>query len=168
MSRRLDWRKTWFISVWRQTNASVCSRDCVSISVFKQDTSILIYGDNRKPVDHSHCVSSHWLTSVLESSHPTTNTSIYRSNRNQNGPRIADHKVKCAALVVVVVLTYLLFPPLLPLVLRVLQHLLSPQVKEVGRVGVELQAFFPVVPADGQKRRRNRIALWLLCSFFFF
>lgn len=42
--------------------------------------------------------------------------------------------------------TYFLFPPLLPLVLCVLQHLLPPQVKEVGRIGVELQTLFPIIP----------------------
>lgn len=48
----------------------------------------------------------------------------------------------------VLVHTYLLFPPLLPLVLCVLQHLLSPKVKEVGWIGVELQTLLPIVPAD--------------------
>lgn len=49
--------------------------------------------------------------------------------------------------------THLLFSPLLPLVLRVLQHLLPPEVEEVGRVGVELEALLPVVPAEEQKEQ---------------
>ena len=47
-------------------------------------------------------------------------------------------------------LHYLLFPLLLPLVLCVLQHLLSPQVKEVGGVGVELQPLLTIIPAGGK------------------
>lgn len=43
-------------------------------------------------------------------------------------------------------LHYLLFPLLLPLVLCVLQHLLSPQVKEVGGVCVELQPLLTIIP----------------------
>lgn len=47
--------------------------------------------------------------------------------------------------------TYFLFPPLLPLVLCVLQHLLPPQVKKVGRIGVELQALLPIIPLAKQQ-----------------
>lgn len=49
--------------------------------------------------------------------------------------------------------TYFLFPPLLPFVLCVLQHLLPPQVKEVGRIGVELQTLFPIVPLQKKKKK---------------
>lgn len=54
--------------------------------------------------------------------------------------------------------TYFLFPPLLPLVLCVLQHLLPPQVKEVGRIGVELETLFPIVPL--QKKKNH--TFWLM------
>lgn len=63
-----------------------------------------------------------------------------------------------------IVQTYLLFPPLLPLVLRVLQHLLSPQVEEVGWIGVELQTLLPVVPADRENKPRNLVTFWLACQ----
>lgn len=55
------------------------------------------------------------------------------------------------------VYTYLLFPPLLPLVLCVLQHLFSPKVKEVRWIGVELQALLSIIPADISKTKK----IWL-------
>lgn len=45
---------------------------------------------------------------------------------------------------------HLLLPLLFPLILRVLQHLLLPQVKEVRRVRVELEGLLVVVPAETQ------------------
>lgn len=47
--------------------------------------------------------------------------------------------------------TYLLFPPLLPLVLCVLQHLFPPQIKEIRWICVKLEAFLPIIPADKKK-----------------
>lgn len=43
---------------------------------------------------------------------------------------------------------YLLLPLLFPLVLRVLQHLFFPQVKEVGGVCVELKRLLVVIPTE--------------------
>lgn len=40
------------------------------------------------------------------------------------------------------------FAPLLHDVLGVLQHLLLPQVKEVGGISVKLQGLLPVIPVD--------------------
>lgn len=70
-------------------------------------------------------------------------------------------RVRCQDPVLIIVQTYLLFPPLLPLVLCVLQHLLSPQVEEVGWIGVELQTLLPVVPADRENKPRNLVTFWL-------
>lgn len=63
--------------------------------------------------------------------------------------------------------THLLFPSLLPLVLRVLQHLLPPQVEEVGWVGVELQALLPVIPAEGQKNHIQLMSWWVYTTFYY-
>lgn len=62
--------------------------------------------------------------------------------------------------------THLLFPSLLPLVLRVLQHLLSPQVKEVGWVGVELQALLPIIPAGDQKNHIQLMSWWITTFYY--
>lgn len=45
---------------------------------------------------------------------------------------------------------YLLLPLLFPLILRVLQHLLLPQVEEVGRIRVEFKCFLVVIPEEKQ------------------
>lgn len=86
---------------------------------------------------------------------------LLQPRKNQHSPQLFDEeKVQSAVFfqvpVFVIVQTYLLFPLLLPLVLCVLQHLLSPQVKEVGRIGVKLQTLLPIVPADGQKKPISR------------
>lgn len=44
-------------------------------------------------------------------------------------------------------LLYFLLPLFFPLVLCVLQHFLLPEVKEVGRISVELERFLVIVPA---------------------
>lgn len=95
------------------------------------------------------------LTAVLF----ITNTSVYHDRKKNQRKCQTEHKKKearCAAHcqdpVLVFLHTYLLFSPLLPLVLCVLQHLLSPKVKEVGWIGVELQTLLPIVPADGEEK----------------
>lgn len=50
---------------------------------------------------------------------------------------------------------YFVLPLLLPLVLRVPQHLLSPQVEEVGGVSVELQPLLVVIPTGSKGKRRS-------------
>lgn len=52
-------------------------------------------------------------------------------------------------------LTHLLPALLLPLVFRRLQHLLLPQVEEVGGVGVELEAVLLVIPGGWEGRREG-------------
>lgn len=71
---------------------------------------------------------------------------------------------RCLDSVPVFLHTYLLFSPLLPLVLCVLQHLLSPKVKEIGWVGVELQTLLPIIPADVEKKPVK--SWWVLVNTF--
>lgn len=52
---------------------------------------------------------------------------------------------------------YLLLPFFLPLVLSVLQHLLPPQVKEVGWVSVELQSLLPIIPTESIYLKKESI-----------
>lgn len=134
---------TWYEA--RHVNLSVNH----PVGLFKQDTSI--------------CVSQEASCSL--SSHVFLRANLMCSCTGS--PNAHQEKVKCTVHcwhhVLVTVQTYLLFPPLLPLVLCVLQHLLSPQVKEVGWIGVELQTLLPIVPAEGPEKTRNLVTFWLAC-----
>lgn len=153
-------------------NASDYSQACVSISESPRQFIQARKADLHlcRLQESSFSLSLHvFLLANLSAHVLTTNTSIYCSNKKVSTVhnccmnKTYNVLVPCRDPVLVIVPTYLLFPPLLPLVLRVLQHLFSPQVKEVGRVGVELQTLLPIVPAGRQRKPTNHVALWLTC-----
>lgn len=99
--------------------------------------------------------------SLSTSSYSLTSVSVCSSNQRISAVHDCCMKKEmkcdpcCQDSVIVPAQTYLLFPPLLPLVLSVLQHLLPPQVKEVGWIGVELQALLSIVSASGQHKSKR-------------
>ncbi len=52
---------------------------------------------------------------------------------------------------------YLLLPLLFPLILGVLQHLLLPQVEEVGGISVELKRFLVVIPTEADTNKVKQV-----------
>lgn len=52
---------------------------------------------------------------------------------------------------------YLLLPLLFPLILCVLQHLLLPQIEEVGGISVELKCLLVIIPALTSKRHYRHL-----------
>lgn len=65
-------------------------------------------------------------------------------------------------------LSHSVLAPLLHDVFGVLQHLLLPQVKEVGGIGVKLQGLLPIVPANKHLQTEIRISCFMLCKQTFY
>lgn len=130
------------------------------VSSIKKDTRICFCGEYRtfsfSPSSVLPC-SSQTPQSITTTKKISTNVKL----------SIKKKEARCAAHCPVLVFlhTYLLFSPLLPLVLCVLQHLLPPKVKEVGWIGVELQTLLPIVPADVEMKPWSLGKCWYLEEF---
>ncbi len=171
ITKRADWRESWLIyewwlisaldyMVWSQASEAISESPCQ----FIQAGHINLY--LWRTQEASCSLSLHvFLLAQCSCTHSPLLIHKHLDLFQQTKERAQSSIVatNCRDPVLVIVQTYLLFPPFLPLVLRVLQHLLSPQVKEVRRIGVELQALLPIVPAEGEKTPRDLVSFWLAC-----